>query len=484
MKKTLSLFLAALMLLLSLSVPSFAFTQEEWDAYLAAEPDADDGIIMQPGADGTQKNFSWYAPAKTQRVRVLVAASPDLAGARAYDGKTVDTYQGDKAAKVTVTDLQPGATYYYACETDGVKSAVYSFSTPAADSFSALYVTDIHVSETEDPAELSRTSLKFNEVLTQAQTKADLSYILSAGDQASSGLRSEYVAMTAGQAEKSLTFALTMGNHDRKGVDYKYFKNLPNESSKFAADYQTGDYWFVQNDVLFLFLDSNSGSGADHRAAIKAAVRANPGARWRVAVMHHDLYSSAIPHRESETRLMRLLWAPLFDEFNIDLALLGHSHYYSVTNVLYNGKGTKAVENGGVITNAPGTVYMVSTSLTRPRGEAPAFGDRVAFGLTEDLTRTLYNIVDFTPNAITVSTYDYGTGELFATYTLEKTADYAPKTINLFRKIMGFLSAAVGTVYAWFNNFSVYTNLKEKGYDVDFMDAVNNNLLSEGEPVC
>ena len=170
MKKTLSLFLAALMLLLSLSVPSFAFTQEEWDAYLAAEPDADDGIIMQPGADGTQKNFSWYVPAQTQRVRVLVAASPDLAGARAYDGKTVDTYQGDKAAKVTVTDLQPGTTYYYACETDGVKSAVYSFSTPAADRFSALYVTDIHVSETEDPAELSRTALKFNEVLTQAQT--------------------------------------------------------------------------------------------------------------------------------------------------------------------------------------------------------------------------------------------------------------------------------------------------------------------------
>lgn len=481
MKKTLCLFLAALLLLLSLPAPSFAFTQEEWDAYLAAEPDADDGIIMQPGADGTQKNFSWYAPAQTQTVRVLVSASPDLAGAKAYEGKAIDTYQGDKAAKVTVTDLQPGATYYYACETDGAQSGVYSFTTPAADHFAALYVTDIHVSETEDPAELSRTALKFNEVLTQAQSKADLSYILSAGDQASSGLRSEYVAMTAGQAEKSLAFALTFGNHDRKGVDYKYFKNLPNESVKFVSDYQTGDYWFVQNDVLFLFLDSNSGSGADHRAAIRAAVRANPNARWRVAVMHHDLYSSAIPHRESETRLMRLLWSPLFDEFNIDLALLGHSHYYSVTNVLYNGKGTRAVENGGTVTNAPGTVYMVSTSLTRPRSEAPAFGDRVAIGMTEGLERTLYNIVDFSRNAVTVSTYDFGTGELFSSFALEKTEDYAPKTINLFRKIMGFLSAAVGTVYAWFNNFSVYTNLKEKGYDVDFMDAVNNNFLSEGE---
>ena len=140
--------------------------------------------------------------------------------------------------------------------------------------------------------------------------------------------------------------------------------------------------------------------------------------------------------------------------------------------------------NGGTVTNAPGTVYMVSTSLTRPRSEAPAFGDRVAIGMTEGLERTLYNIVDFSRNAITVRTYDYGTGELFSSFALEKTEDYSPKTINLFRKIMGFLSAAIGTVYAWFNNFSVYTNLKEKGYDVDFMDAVNNNFLSEGEPVC
>lgn len=484
MKKILSVFLAALLLAVSLAAPSFAMTQTEWDAYLSSEADADDGIIIQPGADGTQKNFSWYAPAETEQVAVLISTSPDLAGAKAFPGKTIRTYQGDKAAKVTVTDLQPGVTYYYACQTDGVNSGVYSFSTAAADRFSALYVTDIHVSETEDPAELSRTALKFNEVVTQARTKADLSYILSAGDQASSGLRSEYVAMTAGQAQKSLTFALTMGNHDRKGVDYKYFKNLPNESVKFVSDYQTGDYWFAQNDVLFLFLDSNSGSGADHRAAMKAAVRSHPNARWRVAVMHHDLYSSAIPHRESETKLMRLLWSPLFDEFNIDLALLGHSHYYSVTNVLYNGKGTMAVENGGTVTNAPGTVYMVSTSLTRPRGEEPAFSDKVAIGLTEDLTRTLYNIVDFSQNAITVRTYDFGTGELFASYTLEKTDDFSPKTINLFRKIMGFISAAIGTVYAWFNNFHVYSNLKEKGYDVDLMDAVNNNFLSEGKTVC
>ena len=378
---------------------------------------------------------------------------------------------------MTVTGLEAGTTYYYACHTDGEPGGTYTFTTPAADRFSALYVTDIHITDGEDA--LAETSLKWNEVLTQAQGKADISYILSAGDQASSGLRAEYVGLTAGQAVKSAAFALTFGNHDRKGVDFKYVKNLPNEYYGLVGDYQAGDYWFTQNDVLFLFLDSNSGSGTDHRAAVRAAVNANPQAKWRVAVMHHDLYSGSIESREDEAKLMRALYAPLFDEYHIDLALTGHNHYYSVSHVLYNGKVTKELHSGDTVVNAPGTVYMVSTSLTRPREAAPVFSDRVAFGLTDDMSKTLYNVLDFTSDAITVKTYDFGTGELFASFTLRKDGDYSPKTISVFRKIVSFLTDAVGTVYAFFNNFTVYNKLKDNGYDVDFLDAVNNNCLTE-----
>ena len=484
MKKTLSILLVIVMLV-SLAAPSFAMTRTEWDAYLAADADAGRGVIMQPGADGSRKNFSWYVPAETETVEVLLSASPDMAGAKAFPGSAVPTYQGDKAAKVTVTGLSADMTYYYTCNTDGEPGEVYSFTTPAEDHFSALYVTDIHITDSEDnPDALADTSLKFNEVLTQAQGKAEISYVLSAGDQASSGLRSEYVGLTAGQAVKSVAFALTFGNHDRKGVDFKYFKNLPNEYYGLVGDYQSGDYWFTQNDVLFIFIDSNSGSGTDHRAAVRAAVNANPNARWRVAVMHHDLYSGSIESREDEAKLMRALYAPLFDEYHIDLALTGHNHYYSVSHVLYNGKVTRELADGDTVTNAPGTVYMVSTSLTRPREATPVFSDRVAFGLTDDQSRTLYNILDFSSDAVAVKTYDYNTGELFASFTLQKDGDYSPRTVSVFRRIVSFLTDAIGTVYAWFNNFTVYNKLKDNGYDVDFLDAVNNNCLSEGGPVC
>ena len=477
MKKSISVFLS-LVLLFSLAAPSFAMTRAEWDAYLAADPDAGRGLIMQPGADGSRKNFSWYVPAETAEVCVDVSASPDMADAVCCKGVAIPTYQGDKAAKVTVTGLEAGTTYYYTCNTDGEPGGTYTFTTPAADRFSALYVTDIHITDGDDA--LRDTSLKWNEVLTQAQSKAAISYILSAGDQASSGLRSEYTALTAGQAVKSAAFALTFGNHDRKGVDFRYFKNLPNERYGIVGDYQAGDYWFTQNDALFIFIDSNSGSGTDHRAAVRAAVNANPNARWRVAVMHHDLYSGSIESREDEAKLMRTLYAPLFDEYHVDLALTGHNHYYSVSHVLYNGKVTRELQNGDTVVNAPGTVYMVSTSLTRPREAVPQFSDRVAFGLTDDMSRTLYNVLDFSRDEIAVKTYDFGTGELFASFTLRKDGDYSPKTVSILRKLVSYLTDAIGTIYAFFNNISVYGKLKDNGYDVGFFDAVNNNCLSEG----
>lgn len=480
MKKTLSILLTVVLLAAGLMAPSTALTRAEWDAYLASDADACRGLVMQPGADGTQKNFSWYVPADTSEVCVDISTSPDMAEAVCHQGKVIPAYQGDGAAKVTVTGLEADTTYYYTCNTDGEPGNVYSFASAAADRFSALYVTDIHITDSEDdPGVLADTSLKFNEVLTQAQSKADIRYVLSAGDQASSGLRSEYVGLTAGQAVKSVAFALTFGNHDRKGVDYKYFKNLPNEYYGLTGDYQSGDYWFTQNDVLFLFIDSNSGSGTDHRAMVRAAVNANPQAKWRVAVMHHDLYSGSIESREDEAKLMRTLYSPLFDEYHIDLALTGHNHYYSVSHVLYNGKVTRELADGDTVVNAPGTVYMVSASLTRPREAAPVFSDRVAFGLTDDQSKTLYNILNFSSDAIAVKTYDYNTGDLFASFTLQKDSDYSPQTISVFRRIVSFLTDAIGTVYAFFNNFTVYNKLKDSGYTIDFLDAVNNNSLTE-----
>lgn len=470
MKKIISVLLAAL-LLVSCFVPAGA--SSVWDAFWADEQESARGIIMQPGATEAERNFSWYMDADVTACSVLIDDEPTMTDAAVFTGTVIDSYQGDKVAKVTVTELELGTTYYYTCVSGDERSAVYTFETVEADSFSALYISDIHISGDSREA-VQDTAYQFADLLNDATARADINIILSAGDQASDGLRVEYEGLTFSPLSRGLSFATSVGNHDRKGVDYRFFTNLPNEKKIVIDSYQSSNYYFVKGDVLFLCLDSNNASGTDHYRFVKKAVRENPDCKWRVVMMHHDLYGASIEHRESENDLLRLLHSPIMDEFNIDLALLGHSHHYSVTDVVYNNKSVTALENGGTIENAQGTVYMVSASVSRPRdpemSEIP-YGDLIAIGMDE-YTDRLYSIVDFASDSITVTTYEVGSDEVHATFTLTKTQDYEAPSFNIFRKLFAKLVNFIGTIYAVFNNMGVYSDLKEDGYDVPFFDVV------------
>ncbi len=470
-KSILSLILAIVMVM-SIAVAPAGAVDSGWGILWSDTQEATRGIIMQPGVDETERNFSWYMPADVTSCSVEVSKNPLMLNAQSIKGDVEDTYQGDKVAKVTVTDLELGETYYYVCVSGEDKSSTYSFKTVEEDSFSAMYISDIHITGEKDSESVKETAFAFADLLAEAGTRADLNMILSAGDQATDGLRSEYEGLTFSPLSRSLSFATALGNHDYKGVDYKYFTNLPNEDYGKVSSYQCGDYYFVKGEVLFLCLDSNNASATDHRNFVKKAVNANPDLKWRVVMMHHDLYGGTIESRESENELLRLLYSPIFDEFNIDLVLLGHSHHYSITDVVYNGKSVEAIENGKTVENAQGTVYMVSASVGRPRESADIpYSDLIAIGMDEYSER-LYNIIDFSEDAITVTTYEKGVAEAHASFTLAKTDDYDAPEISFFRKSFGRFAAAIGTVYAFFNNFTKYFDLADNGYELDLFEVI------------
>ena len=470
-KNILSLVLALLMVM-SIAVTPAGAVDSGWELFWSNTEEAKRGIVMQPGVDETQRNFSWYMPADVTECSIELSKNPLMLNAQSIEGKVEDTYQGDKVAKVTATGLELGETYYYVCVSGEDKSSMYSFKTVEDDSFSAMYISDIHITGQENTDSVKETSFAFADLLAEASARADINMILSAGDQASDGLRSEYEGLTFSPLSRSLSFATTLGNHDYKGVDYKYFTNLPNEDYGKVSSYQCGDYYFVKGEVLFLCLDSNNASATDHRNFVKKAVDSNPDLKWRVVVMHHDLYGGTIESRESENKLLRLLYSPIFDEFNIDLALLGHSHHYSITDVVYNGKSVEAIENGKTVENAQGTVYMVSASVDRPRESADIpYSDLIAIGMDE-YSEKLYNIIDFSEDKITVTTYEKGVVEAHASFTLTKTDDYDAPEISFFRKAFGKFAAGIGTVYAFFNNFTKYFDLTDKGYDLDLFEVI------------
>lgn len=475
MKRTLSLLLTFLILLFT-AAPAFA---ADYAPDFENDPDAARAIFLQPGSDESERNLSWYMPAGTKRFSVLLSESPDLSNARSFGGKAEPTPQKDLAAAVTVTGLKADTTYYYACETDGERSGVYSFTT-AGGAFTALYTTDIHISdEPDEPGLWMRHAERWADVLAQARSKAgSLDLVLSAGDQATYGSRTEYTGLTASPLMKAVSFAPAIGNHDRKNVDFRYFTNLPNETARPLDSQQGGDYWFVKGNVLFLVMDSNNADGVGHSAFLREAIAKNPEAKWRVLMMHHDLWGQTIEHREKENRALRLLWTPMIDENDIDLALLGHSHYFSVSNVLVKGKTTERIGPNASLTNADGTVYMVSASINHPRGGDPfTYGPNVGVGV-EDPTRIVYNLIDFTEDQITVKAVYYDTGEVFNTLTLKKTDEATPTAFSLWDLICRAFVGFIGRVYAVFNQIGNAHNLREKGVDASFLGHAVQTVLN------
>lgn len=470
MKKTAIRFWALVLTLVitaSVCVPTVAVSEDEWAAYWKTA-DAKSAVIVFPGSDESERRLSWYSEEKSEP-KVLIGESKDGLNT-VFKGTCLKATDGDYANKVTVKGLKEGTVYYYQCVSGNYESAVYSFKTDKKDGkFSALYVTDVHVSLEEDEPESVKESARiFSQTLENAAAKRpDLSLVLSAGDQASSALECEYKGFSASPVLKSVSVATAIGNHDKKGTEYKTFKNVPNEdNSLLVKSYIGSDYWFVKDNALFLVMDSTTGSGVDHRSFIKEATEKNPDVKWKIIMFHHDLYGEREPHRIPEVKIMELMWAPICDEFGIDFALLGHSHYYTVSNVIYGNRTVGAYQSE--MTNPKGTIYFTSGAVNRPETatEAP-LGKNAGYAYLAP--EAMYNLLDFDGNTLTVSSYTQDADEPFNTFTITKTQEnggHPDKTRNPLDDVVRL----IGTIYSFINNFSIFSEIKEAGYNVNLLE--------------
>ncbi len=460
LKKTVS-FLLTLIMVFSLAGSAFAADSAEYAA-----------VTMFPGSDENDRNIAWYSSEKDGYV--LLTGNE---GEEKIIASKKKTAQGDYRLSVEIKDLAEG-TYSYKCVSADFESETYSFTVNETQSFTAMYVTDIHI----DEENLLGGAEKFDETVSAAYNKAaengnSLDLIISSGDQASAGLRSEYTALSANSFTKSIPFAVSIGNHDRKSVDYKYYTALPNEAEMINFKSYIGtDYWFRQGDALFLMFDSNNTNMAAHRYFAMKAIRENKDCRWKIAVFHHDLHGGRIAHRESENGLLRFMWAPMADEFGFDLCLLGHSHYYTVSNVLYNNKTAETFTDEGSVTDPKGTVYMVSGSINNPRddtdeeGNEPPVGENVAESYLT--LERIYNLLEFSENSLTVKSYTVESGEMINSFTINKTTDKGGhryiSPLSFLDPFVHFLSRIVNIV----NNIGMYRDYKDQGHDVPFFEGV------------
>ena len=113
-------------------------------------------------------------------------------------------------------------------------------------------------------------------------------------------------------------------------------------------------YYIDYPDLKIIALNSNV---AIKRQAkwLREILKSNDK-KWTVVTYHHPVFSASTGRDNPE---IRSLWQPIFEEYNIDLALQGHDHSYARGAIYEKPVVVKNENHGG---NIIGPVYVVSVS--------------------------------------------------------------------------------------------------------------------------
>lgn len=115
--------------------------------------------------------------------------------------------------------------------------------------------------------------------------------------------------------DAGVPFYAALGNHDEPNVQI-HFKPFNMDGRRY--------YTFRKNDIEFFAIDSTYMSTEQVRWLEKALADSN--APWKVAFMHHPIYSSGRRHG-SDVEL-RAFIEPLLVKYGVSVVLAGHEHFY------------------------------------------------------------------------------------------------------------------------------------------------------------
>ena len=175
-------------------------------------------------------------------------------------------------------------------------------------------------------------------------------------------------------------------------------------------------------------------------------------------IFHSDIYGSGQPHADTDAATNRVIFAPLMDEFDIDVCLTGHDHTYSRTYQLSSDGQTHSsyqsapktntddfsaylgdnacyniltnIENKNNVVNPEGTVYFEANSATGSKYYQLIGTQQNYIAARSQSWRPTYSVIDFTETTLTVKTYDAATntelvadGNIKTSYTIVKSVE-------------------------------------------------------------
>lgn len=463
MKKFLSVVIVLIMIINTSLYSSAGFeptklTKEEWDTVYSSLSDENTLPTLNVGADETEVSLCWHADAETAVAQVRVADNAEMNSAVTFEGvKTPAENSSQVVCRVIIDNLVENSTYYYQWYTDNGWSKAYKYETKSFGDHKVMVVGDIQITEVYDENDYSaqsRVGYFWNNFLdTALSANPDISYLVSPGDNTSTGSTdAEWQTLLMPESLRSLPMALAIGNHDKKGMTYNYFTNMPNEYYGRFFRGLDRDFWFRYGDVLYLFFDSTSGNAPDHMKFAREAVEKNQDAKWRIGVVHHGIYGAGDAIGDAETELLlRNIFAPIFQIYDLDLVITGHTHSQGRSHFMHSGKIKAEAPSGGKFTNPEGIVYLNSNVVCDVYDD-DFDAEHLAYKLVENEVTT-YTTLEFKGDELILETRRGDNNELLDSIIIEKTVEHNDKTVGkFFRKMTYKIIEGLGFVYTMVDN--------------------------------
>ena len=462
MKKIMSIILSAVMTA-QVAVNSFAafdapkLSEGEWNSLYTSSVEDNTLPMLNVGADETQVSLCWHADKASAQPQVLFSKNSDMSDAVVFNGVTSSAEtDAQLVCRVTVTGLEENTVYYYQWNKGTEWSGIEKYETKSFGDHKVMVVGDIQIAEDwrEDSDTQEQIGHNWNNVLAEALEKnPDISYLISPGDNTSTGeTAKEWQTLLTPKAIRSLPLALAIGNHDKKGMMYNYYTNMPNE---YYGNFFAGldrDFWFRYGDVLYLFYDSTSGNAPDHMAMTRKAVKENPDAKWRIGVVHHGIYGAGDAIGDTETELLlTTIFAPIFETYDLDLVITGHTHSQGRSHFMQDTKIVGLAESGKTYTDPKGVVYLNSNSVCE-KVIMDYEAEHLAYSFMENDVTT-YTTLDFKGDTLVVETRRGDNSQLLDSITLVRTKEHNENSAgNIIKRAAYKVVEFVGLIYTLIDN--------------------------------
>ena len=403
--------------------PVHAETQSEETETARSGETVQKSVILMIGSDETSRNLTWYANVE-EAGSVQWAKQSDM-----QDGLFPAQYneaaatsiaandEGFYSNQATMTGLEENTTYVYRVVNGDTISQIYTFETgDFDDGYSFILAGDPQIGAGNTETD----TVGWDETLDTAIAQLDPDFLVSAGDQVNTNNNETQYTGYLNDALTYLTSVTTIGNHDSGSAAYNEHFNLPNESDSLGATTAGTDYWFVYDNTLFMVINSNNRSTAEHKEFMESAIAQNPDVRWKTVVFHHSVYSTASHVNDGDIIERREELPPVMSELGIDVVLMGHDHVYTRT---YMMNGTTPDDSQGVqseVTNPEGVLYLTANSASGSKYYDIAAPEAAYSAVMDQSYRRTITDIHVTDTSYTMTTYYMDTMEVLDTFTINK----------------------------------------------------------------